>query len=41
MRCVDCVELTENPPSGISVGLKNDCDMFTWEVIVEGPPGSY
>ncbi|KAK8810891.1 hypothetical protein WA556_003974, partial [Blastocystis sp. ATCC 50177/Nand II] len=34
-------ELTENPPSGISVGLKNDCDLFNWEVIVEGPPGSY
>lgn len=37
----DFIELTENPPAGISVGLKDDCDLFNWEVIIEGPAGSY
>lgn len=30
-------ELMKNPPDGVSVGLKNDDDLFVWTVMVEGP----
>ena len=32
--------LTKNPPEGISVGLADDDDMYTWEVMIIGPDGT-
>ncbi|KAK8800333.1 hypothetical protein WA171_004966 [Blastocystis sp. BT1] len=30
-------ELTLNPPEGISVGLKDEVNLFEWTVVMEGP----
>ena len=32
--------MTKNPPEGISVGLADDDDMYTWEVMIIGPDGT-
>lgn len=32
-------ELTKNPPSGVSVGLKDD-NLFHWTVMIVGPSGT-
>lgn len=34
-----CAEMTRSPPEGISVGAKDD-NLFTWEVMLVGPPGT-
>ena len=34
------IELTLNPPNGISVGLKDDVRLFEWTVVMEGPEDS-
>lgn len=31
------VEMTRNPPEGVSVGLVDDDNMFLWEIMVIGP----
>eukprot|EP00455_Lapot_gusevi_P002273 TRINITY_DN10887_c0_g1_i3.p1 TRINITY_DN10887_c0_g1~~TRINITY_DN10887_c0_g1_i3.p1 ORF type:complete len:205 (+),score=46.78 TRINITY_DN10887_c0_g1_i3:93-617(+) len=33
-------ELTRNPVDGFSVGLVDDSDIYQWQVIIEGPPGT-
>ncbi len=33
-------ELIKNPVDGFSVGLVDDSDIFEWQVIIEGPPGT-
>jgi len=34
-------ELNKNPPPGvISVGLKDDSDLYEWNCMLEGPPGT-
>ena len=33
-------ELQKSPPEGVSVGLKDD-NLFTWEVIIVGPSGTF
>ena len=32
-------EMTKSPPEGISVGPKDD-NLFVWEVLLVGPPGT-
>jgi hypothetical protein len=32
-------EMTKAPPEGISVGLEGD-NLFAWEVMMVGPPGT-
>lgn len=31
-------ELSRNPPDGVSVGLREDDNIFHWEVLIVGPP---
>ena len=31
------IELTLNPPEGISVGLKDDINLYEWTIVMEGP----
>jgi ubiquitin-protein ligase len=31
--------MTKSPPEGISVGPKDD-NLFVWEVLIVGPPGT-
>ena len=31
------MELTKNPPEGISVGLADDANMYVWDVMIIGP----
>lgn len=33
-------ELSKNPVDGFSVGLVDDSDIFQWQVMIEGPPGT-
>mmetsp|Transcript_11859 Transcript_11859/g.28279 ORF Transcript_11859/g.28279 Transcript_11859/m.28279 type:complete len:172 (-) Transcript_11859:54-569(-) len=33
------LEMSKSPPEGVSVGLEDD-NLFTWEVMVVGPPGT-
>lgn len=35
---VTIVELSRNPPDGVSVGLGDDENIFHWEVMIVGPP---
>lgn len=32
------MEMSKNPPDGISVGLNEDDDIFAWELMLIGPP---
>jgi ubiquitin-protein ligase len=32
------LDLSRNPPDGVSVGLGEDDNMFVWEVMIVGPP---
>jgi len=32
------MELTRNPPEGVSVGLGDDDNIFCWELMIVGPP---
>ena len=32
------LELSRNPPDGISVGLGDDDNLFKWEMMIIGPP---
>lgn len=35
----DCIlDLQKNPVEGFSAGLANDDDIYTWEVLIIGPP---
>lgn len=33
-------DMSKAPPEGISVGLKDD-NLFTWEIMIVGPPSTY
>ena len=33
-------ELSKNPIDGFSVGLADDSDIYSWQIIIEGPPGT-
>ena len=33
-------ELTNSPPSGVTVGLTDEANLFEWNVTMEGPAGS-
>ena len=32
------IELSRNPPEGISVGLGEDENIYNWEIMIIGPP---
>ena len=32
--------MTRDPPEGVSVGLVDDDDLFLWEIMIIGPPGT-
>lgn len=32
------VEMSRNPPEGVSVGLGDDENIFKWEILLVGPP---
>mmetsp|Transcript_3276 Transcript_3276/g.2915 ORF Transcript_3276/g.2915 Transcript_3276/m.2915 type:complete len:167 (-) Transcript_3276:75-575(-) len=32
------IDLSRNPPDGVSVGLREDDNIFHWEVMIVGPP---
>jgi len=32
------IDLQKNPVEGFSAGLVNDDDIYTWEVLIIGPP---
>ena len=34
-------ELTKKPVEGFSAGLLEDDDLYTWEVLIIGPPDTY
>lgn len=34
------IAMAKNPPEGISVGLQDDDDMYTWEIMIIGPDGT-
>lgn len=34
----DVLELSRNPPDGVSVGLSEDENIFHWELMIVGPP---
>jgi len=33
-------ELMKNPVDGFSVGLKDDSNLYEWQIMLEGPPGT-
>lgn len=33
-------ELCKNPVDGFSVGLVDDSNIYEWQVLIEGPPGT-
>jgi hypothetical protein len=33
-------ELIKNPVDGFSVGLVDDSDVYVWQIVIEGPPGT-
>ena len=35
------LELSRNPPEGISVGLGEDDNIFKWELMIVGPPDTF
>lgn len=37
--CLVSAELSRTPPEGISVGAKDD-NLFLWEILIVGPPGT-
>lgn len=38
--CSCFADMQKSPPEGVSVGLEDD-NLFTWEVMVVGPPGTF
>ncbi|RLN32561.1 hypothetical protein BBJ28_00024275, partial [Nothophytophthora sp. Chile5] len=32
------LEMSRNPPEGVSVGLGDDENIFNWEILLVGPP---
>lgn len=39
LLCVTVVtELARNPPDGVSVGLGEDENIFSWDLMIIGPP---
>ena len=34
-------ELTRNPVDGFSVGLVDENDIYTWQVMIMGPPDTF
>lgn len=34
------IELTRNPPDGITAGPMSDDNMLEWEALISGPPGT-
>lgn len=35
---LDVLEMSRNPPEGVSVGLGDDENIFNWEIMLVGPP---
>jgi ubiquitin-conjugating enzyme E2 G1 len=36
--CCYLLDLSRNPPDGVSVGLGDDDNIFKWELMIVGPP---